>query len=143
MAKIEMNLTESDIPPKAMLVNIAQTEDAMFPDPTNSTSPESDIGQCRLRGDKNHEQQSQCRERIHSFDKITIQFQEKFITKYGGALLFPKFKWKKSFYDHIIRNQKDYDNHWNYTMYNFKKHGLPENWQYTGLNYPEMLDEME
>ncbi|KQC10078.1 MAG: hypothetical protein APR54_12325 [Candidatus Cloacimonas sp. SDB] len=56
---------------------------------------------------------------------------------------FPKFKWQKSFHDHIIRNQKDLANHWNYTMYNYAKHGLPEDWQYTGLNYPAMIDAID
>jgi hypothetical protein len=71
------------------------------------------------------------------------KMRDNFLHKYGVNHHFPKFKWQKSFHDHIIRNQNDFDNHWNYTMYNFRKHGLPEDWQYTGLNYSEMLDEME
>ena len=98
---------------------------------------EGDIGQCRLQaGDyknfieiiKNHE------------DKIK-QFKDQFIQKYGiNQNDFPKFKWQKSFRDHTIRNEGDLQNHYNYTVYNFKKHNLPDDWQYTSLNYRELID---
>lgn len=80
--------------------------------------------------------------RIWEHREYISQLRGKFISSYGKHHNFPKFKWQKSFHDHIIRNQRDYDNHWRYTMYNFKKHGLPEDWQYTGLNFPELIDEL-
>ena len=80
--------------------------------------------------------------RLHwKFDKIIYKFHQKYIIKYGEKFHHPKFKWQKSFHDHIIRNEHDFNYHWNYTMYNFKKHNLPENWKYTGLNFPELIDD--
>lgn len=76
----------------------------------------------------------------NGMDKFVWQMRKKIVETYGSNHKFVKFKWQKSFYDHIIRNQYDFDNHWNYTMYNFEKHCLPNNWQYTGLHYPEMID---
>ena len=75
------------------------------------------------------------------FDKTTYQYRQKYIAKFGKYLHHPKFKWQKSFFDHIIRNEKDYEYHWNYTMNNFAKHHLPENWKYTGLNYQDLIDD--
>jgi len=33
----------------------------------------------------------------------------------------PTFEWHRSFHDHIIRNEKDYDNIWQYIHYNAEK----------------------
>lgn len=99
-------------------------------------NPEGDIGQYRLR---KHEYREKWQIEM---DKFVIRIRNKFLQKYGTNHNIPKFRWQKSFHDHVILDQCDYDNHWNYTMYNYKKHGLPENWQYTGLNYPEMIDEI-
>jgi REP element-mobilizing transposase RayT len=52
---------------------------------------------------------------------------------------YPKFKWQRGFYDHVIRDEKDFENHYRYTVYNFKKHGLLDNWEYTSLNFPELI----
>ena len=54
----------------------------------------------------------------------------------------PKFKWQKSFHDHIMRNEKDFYYHYRYTDYNYRKHELPENYQYTSLNYPDLINEI-
>lgn len=83
---------------------------------------ESDIGQCRIR---------------------LRNFRDKFIKKFGEEHNLPKFKWQKSFHDHIIRDENDFNDHWNYTMYNFLKHNLTENWKYTGLNYTDLIDDIE
>lgn len=53
---------------------------------------------------------------------------------------FSLFRWQKSFHDHTIRSERDYQYHYRYTAYNFRHHNLPENWCYTSLNYPEMID---
>lgn len=55
----------------------------------------------------------------------------------------PKFKWQKSFYDHIIRDYADFYTHYRYTMDNYFKHGLPDVWKYTGLHYPRIIDSLE
>jgi len=80
--------------------------------------------------------------------KINIEhYKEEFIKKFENNNPYPKFKWQLSFYDHYIRfhdnhlrRQKDWDYHYDYTVHNHLKHGLPENWQYTSLNYPELID---
>jgi len=72
------------------------------------------------------------------------QFQTQFIQKYGpNQHLAPKFKWQKSFHDYIIRNQNDFEKHYNYAIYNFQKHGLPDDWKYTSLNFVNLIDEIE
>jgi REP element-mobilizing transposase RayT len=86
-----------------------------------------------------------------SYNKIHIdQYKNKFVEKFRGSNPYPEFKWQLSFYDHYIRfhknhlkKQKDWDFHYNYTVYNHLKHGLPENWKYTSLNYPEMINSFE
>jgi len=82
---------------------------------------------------------STCRLHIRELIK---QYQKTFIQKYQQNInLFPKFQWQKSFHDHIIRNGVDFYNHFNYTVYNHLKHQLLENWQYTSLNYLNIIDE--
>ena len=64
------------------------------------------------------------------------QYQRKYIHKYGhNQYVMPQFKWQKSFHDHVIRNEKDFENHYNYTINNHLKHNLSENWKYTSVNY--------
>ncbi len=45
--------------------------------------------------------------------------------------------------EHVIGNKRDFYNHMKYTLYNYCKHELPEDWKYTGLKYREMLDEFD
>jgi putative transposase len=49
--------------------------------------------------------------------------------KYGKGT--PKFQWQKSFHDHVIRDDRDLENHFYYTELNFLKHGLPDDWRYS------------
>ena len=90
---------------------------------------EGDIPECRL-----HECRLQAR-------GLIAKFQNQFIKKYKNNE-WPEFRWQKSFHDHVIRNKKDFINHYNYTVYNFIKHNLSENWRYTSLNYEELIDEI-
>ncbi len=70
-----------------------------------------------------------------------MQMRDQFIEKYSrNQTKIPKFKWQKSYYDHIIRNNKDFEYHNNYTIYNFQKHNLPSDWKYTSLNYEYLID---
>ncbi len=115
--------------------------------------PEGDVGQRRLRDghdlhkhdhfESDVDQRRLQNDRIRKFDEITKKYRQKYIAKFGNEHHHPKFKWQKSFHDHIIREENDLNNHWNYTMYNFIKHDLPENWKYTGLNFPELIDDLE
>jgi REP element-mobilizing transposase RayT len=84
-------------------------------------------------------------------EKINIeQYKEEYIKKLGNNNPYPKFKWQLSFYDHYIRfhqnhleKQRDWDYHYDYTVYNHLKHDLPENWRYTSLNFSELVDNIE
>lgn len=42
-----------------------------------------------------------------------------------AAIDLPHFRWQKSFRDHLIRDQRDFDNHIEYIYNNALKHGLP------------------
>jgi REP element-mobilizing transposase RayT len=58
-------------------------------------------------------------------------FQKRFIEMYGNDCNIPYFKWQKSFRDHTIRDQKDFNNHLSYISQNAVKHELvqePEQW---------------
>ena len=44
--------------------------------------------------------------------------------------------------EHDLYNN-NFDNHMRYTMYDYCKHELPEDWKYTGLKYREMFDEID
>jgi len=71
------------------------------------------------------------------------EYRKRYLRKYGkGNLEFPPFRWLRSFHDHIIRNDKDFQNHYHYTIYNHLKHNLPENWKYTSLKYSEIIDDL-
>ena len=130
-------------------------------------SNEGDIGQCRLRGkneikiegdvvlhrrgngfgaEKHPRLRDRCIDKINEtnwrniFDEnVVIPLCQKFLRE-NNPHSFPQFKWQKSFHDHVIRNQKDLENHFNYTVNNFRKHDLPENWKWNSGNFEEMID---
>jgi REP element-mobilizing transposase RayT len=82
---------------------------------------------------------------FENFKNNFINLKTKFNQKYPKHNLFKpvcagKFKWQSSYRDHVIRDRKDYDHHLHYTIYNNLKHGLSENYKYTSLNYPDMID---
>ena len=62
----------------------------------------------------------------------------------GGSLQF----WQRSFYDHLIRDERDFEHHLHYIHFNPVKHGLvarPEDWPDSSMAawkargaYPEM-----
>ena len=110
------------------------------------TNSECDVCQRRIRNDTDA-RKPKCddahRRRQREFDEITKKYRQKYIAKFGNDFHHPKFKWQKSFHDHIIRDENDFNNHWNYTMHNFIKHNLPENWKYTGLKFTDLIDEIE
>ena len=78
------------------------------------------------------------------FDNMIKCYKNDFTIKYGtNQNLFPQFKWQESFHDHIIRNLRDFNNHLQYTTYNFRKHKLPDSWQYSSINYGFMINETD
>ncbi|MBU1951782.1 transposase [Patescibacteria group bacterium] len=89
-------------------------------------TPEGGFAQTRLR-----------------FDNKLKFYKKEFENKYGtDQNSIPKFKWQESFHDHIIRDIHDFDNHLFYTAYNFHKHKLPDNWQYSSINYGFIIDKL-
>ena len=69
------------------------------------------------------------------------RYRKLFIKKYGrNTQLIPQFRWKKSFHDHIIRNERDFANHFQYAAYNHLKHGLDEDWRYISANNPNFAN---
>ena len=98
-----------------------------------------DIPECRLRG----RQYSRRYNRYFSVPNLG-KYRDRFIQKYGqNQDKIPKFKWQKSFYDHVIRDEKDFQEIYIYAVYNFQKHNLPEDWKYTSLNFEELADNIE
>jgi putative transposase len=56
---------------------------------------------------------------------------------------YKKFYWQGSYFDHIIRNDHDFDCHLDYTIFNYEKHyrdNYPDNYQYSSLNYADLID---
>ena len=59
---------------------------------------------------------------------------------------FPQFKWQQSFYDHVIRNEKDFYKHLNYIAANCIKHNLCEDeekykWSFLNPEFSDFIDE--
>jgi REP element-mobilizing transposase RayT len=97
---------------------------------------EGDIPECRLRG---YQYSQQYNKKFNV--PYLLNYRQQFIKKYGNPQFkIPQFKWQRSFHDHIIRNEKDFINHYNYTAYNHLKHRLPRNWEYTSLNFKDLID---
>jgi len=49
-----------------------------------------------------------------------------------------KHIWQRRFWEHLIRNEKDFESHMNYIHYNPVKHGLaasPKDWQYSSFHH--------
>jgi putative transposase len=64
----------------------------------------------------------------------------------NGVRLFhayhPYFSWLRSFHDHVIRDDSDFENHFDYIQFNPEKHDLPEDWPYVSENpeYKDLID---
>ncbi len=57
---------------------------------------------------------------------------------------FEKFQWQRSYHDHVIRNDRDFDYHYKYATENHLKHfehSYPEDYRYTSINYQDMIDD--
>jgi len=98
-----------------------------------------DIRECRLQGGM----YKYFRPIIKKHDKKLNLLKSQFQQKYSTGHPFPKFRWKKTFHDEYIRNDKSFDNLLGYIEYNPDKHGLPPNWPYiyTNPKYEDLTDE--
>ena len=83
----------------------------------------------RLQG-RQHSHRDSCTYEVVALDKYMDEFDE--------AHSIPRFRWQKSFMDHVIRNHRDFDNHMAYIENNHIKHGLPSNWKYTSKKYAKL-----
>jgi REP element-mobilizing transposase RayT len=91
---------------------------------------EGDIGQCRL-----HENY------YNDIDGKVNILRRRFAQKHKTHQPYSPFKWQKSYHDHIIRDEPDFEHHYRYTVYNYLKHNLHKNWEFTSLRYPGMVDQ--
>lgn len=70
--------------------------------------------------------------------RIKLSFAVSYRNKYGRN---NDRIWQRRFWDHIIRNQTDMNNHFDYIHYNPVKHGYvkkPLNWKYSSIHdYPD------
>jgi REP element-mobilizing transposase RayT len=79
---------------------------------------------------------------IENHYKFLFNLKNQFTQKYK-LNPFPKFHWQKSYLDHYIRNQKDFDEHIRYIYENPLKHKIPNarNYQYIYTNYQDLITE--
>lgn len=51
--------------------------------------------------------------------------------------------WQPRFHDHIIRNEDDFENHFEYIRYNPIKNNLPKNWRWFSMNpgFSDLIDQ--
>ncbi len=91
---------------------------------------EGDIGQYRLQRKQYSKYQPQINEKNQTLKSLQSQFHQKHP---NSELSFPKFQWQRSFHDHVIRGERDFETHMRYIEYNPIKHGMPECWRWWGL----------
>jgi REP element-mobilizing transposase RayT len=93
----------------------------------------------RLGGDYKIYEEELKKHYVH-LNNLRVQF----VDKYGlNQNKFPKFHWEKSFRDHYIRSQKDFDEHVRYIQENPMKHKIedPLNYNYIFTKYPDLISE--
>jgi len=90
-------------------------------DINRTTSPEGAVPAPRLR--------EIYRNKLNIFD-----YQTQFLQTHPNQNPFPKFHWQKSYHDHIIRNDDDFEYHFEYIKFNPEKHHLPKKWPYIFTN---------
>ena len=80
--------------------------------------------------------------RLHWSSKL-IDCQNQFHKNHPTKNPHPRFQWQKSYHDHYIRNDSDFDYHWEYIEWNPEKHNMPNNWKYVFINdeYEDLIDE--
>ena len=75
----------------------------------------------------------------HNISTIMHAVKRQFTLRYKQRRNLQKFSaWQTRFYDHIIRNQEDFERHLNYIHFNPIKHGLVtrlEDYQYSSFRY--------
>lgn len=77
---------------------------------------------------------------VGNFSKILHSFKRNFTLNYKKAhdISAPLKLWQSRFWDHVIRNEDDLENHINYTHWNPIKHGFvhrPEDWRWSSYQH--------
>jgi REP element-mobilizing transposase RayT len=104
--------------------------------------PEGEIREFRLQNEKYENFQNV----VNAYDEKLKQIKNNFIKKYGhNRFEIGDFKWQQSFYDHVIRHEKDFFTHLNYIALNCIKHKIcyDENkykWSFLNLEYKDLID---
>lgn len=88
---------------------------------------------------------------INESDNAHCRFRKidrKFTQQQQTFLSLPTFRWQKSYHDHIIRNEIDFQNHLQYIWYNPVKHHLTtytKDYYYSSLNqqFNSLIDIMK
>jgi len=93
----------------------------------------------------------QCLQKKSDIDVFVRILTIRFRFKRPNGHSFPKpacrqagrFKWQKSFHDHYMRNDWDFNDKLEYIAWNPDKHGLPADWPYvyTHSKYENLFDE--
>jgi REP element-mobilizing transposase RayT len=67
--------------------------------------------------------------RIEDFESHLSELRSKFYKKHSLSCItaIPEFKWHKSFYDHILRDNENIGDYYEYIINNLLKHSLTEN----------------
>ncbi len=112
----------------------------------NQSKTEGGIRESRLRGSKYECFQQIIDKHNQKIELLKFRFKTKYFNKnpfQKPCLLADRFQWHESFRDHYIRNNDDFDNHWEYIKRNPAKHDLPKNWPYIFLNdkYKDLIDD--
>ncbi|MBU0727683.1 transposase [Patescibacteria group bacterium] len=72
--------------------------------------------------------------RLRRLNKIKWILKFRFKFKYLNQIPLPHFQWQKSYHDHYIRNENDWQYHMGYIACNPIKHELPNGWEYVFTN---------
>jgi REP element-mobilizing transposase RayT len=79
-------------------------------------------------------------------NKLNIfDYQNQFLKKHPTQNPHPTFRWQKSYYDHITRNDTDFGYHFEYIKWNPVKHKMSDDWPYVFTNpeYQYFTDQLE
>ena len=105
-----------------------------------------EVKQLKIRpeSDDDHRRFREQLSAFHEFIYIKFLLKFRFKLKYLSQKPYQRFRWQKSFIDHITRDDKDFGNHWNYIKNNPFKHGLPDNWPYvfTNSDYADLVNKI-
>lgn len=76
---------------------------------------------------------------------FAIPNYDKYIKSIDLPVDYPLFRWQKSYHDHIIRNERDFQRHLNYIAQNPIKHGLTDDetkypWSFLNPTFKELID---